>query len=42
MNENALELCNEILDIKNFTDFELSKLHNRLERVIKLKISLTQ
>ena len=42
MNENALELCNEILDIKNLTDFELSKLENRLERVLKLKISLTK
>jgi len=42
MKENALELCNDILDIKNLTNFELSKLENRLERVLKLKISLTQ
>lgn len=42
MKENALELCNEILNIKNLNDYELSRLENRLERVIKLKISLTQ
>ncbi|MCZ6703384.1 MAG: hypothetical protein O6940_10125 [Ignavibacteria bacterium] len=42
MKKNALELCNKILDIENLNDFELSKLENRLDRVIKLKISLTQ
>lgn len=33
----ALSLCDEILSINNFTDFVLSKLGDRLDRVKKLK-----
>jgi tetratricopeptide (TPR) repeat protein len=40
--EKALELCEEILSINNFTEFELSKLDNRLKRVSELKNSLNQ
>ena len=39
--ESALSLCNEILSLGNLTDFELSKLGNRLERVKELKGSLS-
>ena len=36
-NDIALVLCNQILGIKDFTDYELSKLDDRLDRVNALK-----
>lgn len=36
-NKSALALCNEILNIKDLTDFELDKLGDRLDRVKSLK-----
>ena len=36
----ALELCNEILSVKNLTEFENKKLEERLERVKKLQKEL--
>lgn len=39
-NKRALDICKEILSIKNLTDFEVSKLGDRLERVEELKESL--
>ena len=41
-NEIALFLCEKILSINNLSEFELSKLNKRLERVNELKISLSE
>ncbi|MDT3696566.1 MAG: tetratricopeptide repeat protein [Ignavibacterium sp.] len=38
--DEALEICNEILNLKGFTDFEYGKLEDRIERVKDLKKSL--
>jgi tetratricopeptide (TPR) repeat protein len=38
--QQALDLCNEILGIKGYNDFELNKLNNRLGRVRDLKNEL--
>lgn len=38
----SLELCKEILSIKNLNEFEHSKLYGRIQRVKELKESLTQ
>jgi len=38
--EISLQLCNEILEIKNLTDYEEQKLKDRLERVKKLQKEL--
>ena len=40
-NKSALALCNEILSIKNLTDYELDKLGDRLDRVKSLKRELS-
>lgn len=40
--EKALELCREILSIGNLTEFEHSKLDERIQRVKELRESLTQ
>lgn len=40
--ENALNLCNEILSIKNLSDYEKEKLDKRLDRVQALQLKLTQ
>jgi tetratricopeptide (TPR) repeat protein len=40
-NKSALALCNEILNIKNLTDYELDKLGDRLDRVKSLKRELS-
>lgn len=39
-NEKALSLCNEIMAIKNFTEYESEKLKNRLKRVNELRNEL--
>lgn len=38
----ALELCNEILNVNGYTEFEFDKLEERIERVKDLKKSLTR
>ena len=38
--EKSLQLCNEILSIKNLNEFEHSKLDERLQRVKELQESL--
>jgi len=38
----ALDICNEILSINGYTDFERDKLEDRIERVKDLKKSLTR
>lgn len=40
--KEALEICNEILNVNRYTDFEYEKLKERLERVKDMKKSLTQ
>ena len=40
--ENALSLCDEILNIKNLSDYENEKLNKRLSQVRKLEIKLNQ
>lgn len=40
--EESLRICNEILTIKSYTEFEKDKLQSRLERVKQLKIDLTR
>ena len=40
-NKSALALCNEILSIKNLSDYELDKLGDRLDRVKSLKRELS-
>ena len=39
-NDKSLELCEDILSIKNLTDYETSRLENRLERVKEFKRKL--
>lgn len=39
-NDEALQICNEILSINGYTEFEQERLGNRLERVKELKASL--
>jgi tetratricopeptide (TPR) repeat protein len=39
--DEALNLCNEILSIKGYTNFEKDALNNRLERVQNLKKDIT-
>ena len=41
-NEKALLLCEKILAIKNLSEFELSKVSRRIERVTELKSSLIE
>ena len=41
-NEKALLLCENILAIKNLSEFELSKVSRRIERVSELKNSLIE
>ena len=38
--DEALKLCNEILAIKDYSDYELEKVNNRLERVRQLRKEL--
>ena len=38
--DEALKLCNEILSIKDYQDYELEKVNGRLERVRLLKQEL--
>jgi tetratricopeptide (TPR) repeat protein len=38
--QKALDLCNQILALKGYNDYELSKLNNRLDRVKDLKNEL--
>ena len=40
--EKALQLCEKILAINNFSEFELSKISRRIERVLELKDKLTE
>jgi tetratricopeptide (TPR) repeat protein len=40
--EKALNLCEQILSIKNLSEYEFSKLSKRIERVKELKNSLTE
>lgn len=40
--QNALNLCNEILSIKNLSEYEKEKLNKRLDRVQALQLKLTQ
>lgn len=42
MHDKALELCNEILAVKNYNAFEKDKLEKRLERVRNLKTESEQ
>lgn len=39
-NDEALRLCEEILSIRNFTEFEQDKLKGRIKRIIKLRDEL--
>jgi tetratricopeptide (TPR) repeat protein len=41
-NDEALNICTEILNINGYTDFEYDKLEDRIERVKDLKKSLTR
>ncbi len=41
-NEKSLELCEEILAIQHFSEFEISQLENRLERVNQLKNAILE
>lgn len=38
----ALDICNEILDINGYTDFEFDRIEDRIERVKDLKKSLSR
>jgi hypothetical protein len=38
--DEALRLCNEILSIKDYSDYELEKINKRLERVKELRQEL--
>ena len=42
LNHKAIEMCDEILKIKDYTEFEFDKLENRLDRVRNLKKELLQ